>query len=287
MTRAELIPSGSYYALPKSVLASKRHTANEKLVFAALIGHDFSKSKTEGCFPSYDRIAECVGVSSRTVANAVPRLCKLKQIARERKNMHPRAKPGTRTPLYRMIGGKKNLSPFVAVPKAIAAIPSRHLSPSAKLVWSQIVEFFNTSDHCWDSLGAIGKAVGLNRRTVLKAVKELEQKQAIQVERRPGGTYELSNWSIGTLRNKYRCNKQPSEIASMCCYVSFKPLVNKVVVPSLDSDPPITEQAKDSILAELAQQWADDEREGIEEDSSELDHDWLTFLQAESERNSM
>src|SRR5688500_15096647 len=63
---------------------------------------------------------------------------------------------------------------YASMPKALMAIPSKHVSPATKLVWMAIVERFGGKDHSWPGAGTIANDTGLSRKGVQKALEQIE-----------------------------------------------------------------------------------------------------------------
>jgi hypothetical protein len=71
---------------------------------------------------------------------------------------------------------------YASIPKALLAVPSKKLSPAAKLVWMTVVERMGEGkDFSWPGAGKIAKATGLSRRKAQQAIEQLERLKLLTV----------------------------------------------------------------------------------------------------------
>lgn len=109
---------------------------------------------------------------------------------------------------------------YAAIPKCLLALPSRTVSPAAKLVWMAVVERFGDKDHSWPGATLIANDTGLTRKGVQKAVDELRALKLLTVEpgQRGGGSnrYWLTEFAsvLSSLANGVRHPSERGTLAS-------------------------------------------------------------------------
>jgi len=85
---------------------------------------------------------------------------------------------------------------FYKLPKDVAG--RTDLSASAKIVLAVLIDRIGQNDCCWPGIRCLAKDSGLSRPAIIDALRKLETKELVQIERRSKGQsnrYRLGNWS--------------------------------------------------------------------------------------------
>ena len=82
-------------------------------------------------------------------------------------------------------------SPFERQKWAYEAGMARDLDTVARAVLVRVCFKAGNAAGCWESQGNIGKAIGLDRKAIGRAVKRLEAAGAVQIEGESGATLRI------------------------------------------------------------------------------------------------